>query len=396
MFDFTRTALAAGKRHWQPNAGNRSRHCRLKFECLESRCLLFAPLGSFEQFLDLHSLPIPDSERVVAPTHVSLESRSAGVIGPATREPLYSKPLPSPSDGFDHRDWPQLPSDDLAYPPPQLPSIPDIYPDGSSLGGFSDIDELDTQSSPGIFSGGELSKEARQVLELLSALQYVPDARQEISDDLLEALAADLASAAPAASASESSQPLRPQGGMIELARETLVEDRAADKQSDRLAGPPLDVSVTMDVAYGRFQAFEVSTRQPLPPPPACPVQEEWSSPHDSPTVTLPSPLNNPPPDVPPDTTDATHESHPMDQLSEDEISTAPVLDTSWEITNRVIGVTAAAALVAYAAHSNAAASARDPDRRPTLTTRLSTWFLWPVTKTLRLITPRNRQCVVE
>jgi hypothetical protein len=393
MFEFINRKFAARAGHSRPPAGDRAERCRLKFECLESRCLLFAAPMSFESFLDLHTLPTSDPEVAPPPTYVSLDSRSANSIRFVTPEHRYLLPLPPSADGSGHSDWPQLPPSGPVTPvPPPSAWLPDPLPGDSSLGGFSDIGELDSQGQA-TFSGGESSKDVREVLELLAALQYVPDARPEISDDLLATLAADLASATPAVAAGEPSQPLQSPGGMVELVREMPMEGRASDQESGPFEGLPLDVSVTMDVAYGRYQAFEVSTRQALPPPPAPTVNDEASSLPNSPGAAAPASLNSePPPYFPAETTGAAHDSRELEELNQSESSPTPVLDASGDTTNRVLGLTAAAALVAYAARNNPAASAREPDKRKTVLNSLHTIVRWPVNEVARLIKVLTRQ----
>jgi hypothetical protein len=206
---------------------------------------------------------------------VSLEVLpSVPPIGRTIPERLTLVPEPTPGlpgygGGFD---WHDGSGGEMGGGIPNSPPVK--YPDDSSLGGYTDIDEFGgggptgPMGPAGPLADGVPNQEAREVLALLSALQYVPKGEHVVADDVLERLAADVAQLnQPRTSGSESLYTSRFEGGMVGLVRETLVERRDGDVESSGESGATgREERSEVESIQGRFQAFEVSTMEVVPP----------------------------------------------------------------------------------------------------------------------------------
>jgi hypothetical protein len=188
-------------------------------------------------------------------------------------------------------------------------ALPDVSRDPFVPNGFIDIGVTDESVPVELFVGQEESQDHSDVLQMLSSLKYLPEdahaeaitwlyggtpsAAHELTGDAqsivaagpTDYLAADAVSQASARGAAKlafvsPSQHESPEGGMVALAREVVI-DQAVSAEP----GPPVDidsllsVSVRMDSAYGRFQAFEISTSESADEAPFAPDRQSRTSP---------------------------------------------------------------------------------------------------------------------
>lgn len=160
-------------------------------------------------------------------------------------EPPGSPPSGEPADG----PWWKEPY----YPPP-----PAASPPPNDAGGMIDIGDLSGEA-PDTFAGGASPRETREVLDMLSSLKY----RSEVDDELLVP-AEDLT--APPQVATTPADPLpdtQAEGGMVAIvADQPIARLHSVEAESSAPLESLLDVSVHMDAARGRFQAFEVMTSE--------------------------------------------------------------------------------------------------------------------------------------
>jgi hypothetical protein len=211
---------------------------RGRLEALESRCLLsIAPADGFLP-------PVSDVEIVESPP---FEEWS-----PASGEE-WIEPLPA---------W------------DEPPSIPPMEPEGSAgVGGMIDIDQPE---EPYFDASPELApeSEAEDVLQMLSSLRYRPDefdSEASLPNDDRETEEEFNAPLLEGAETRRDDAEGGPEGGLIALAVDEAFAGDAAGEQPPASSGESLlEITVQMDTAHGKFQAFEVSTaEEPAPAPPS-------------------------------------------------------------------------------------------------------------------------------
>jgi len=395
MFEFLRKTPAQRPGRTPTTVGARSHRARLKFECLEPRCLLFAAPTTVGDSLDLHALPAFPAEGVPPHSNVSLESRSANIIRPAIPEHLPLLPHQPPLEGTGHRYVPQVPSGGYLNPlPSPAAPLPDTPPPDSSLGGLTDIGELDNRGGPaGTLSGNEQIKDVREVLELLAALQYVPSADQNVGDSLLDTLAADIATVTPAVASGESFHLPQVQGGMIGLVRDTLTAEAPGDDHEPAEGAElPLGVSIQMDGVYGRFQAFEVSTAEALPQTPTAPParRELISLPNAADDAMPPSSEVDAAPRSPVDAAGVAPAFSSPYESSASDAPPAALRDASGETASRTLRAAAAAVFLAYAASATRSVDVRKPDRHTPWMRRLWLVLRWKLNIAKWLVAAKN------
>jgi hypothetical protein len=188
----------------------------------------------------------------------------------------------------------ELPSpwQDLPWPHQYVvPQVPNGPPQFSGPNGYSDIGELADLDSPALFEGTTMDQEARSLLELLSQLKYLPNdsranttdrdvrheaefaERQDVNRRLIH-----MPAGIPSGVGNIPVPPFtgeRSEGGMVSIIRETVIEESALMEVTPVAAVDSLlESAVQMDSAYGKFQAFEVSTEEESTPPSPAPESQ--------------------------------------------------------------------------------------------------------------------------
>lgn len=274
MFDVLRRSVLRLAHANRAAVNPRTSAVRTNPECLESRCMLSVAPGAAGYLLErgaLDAAALNDVSIVV--------SGSMGVEA-------------SPGSGALRRAWPDAPWGLEPYP--QMP--PHTLPDSSASGGFIDIGKLDQTAMPEVMFDGAPDQDARDVLAMLSSLKYLPGNMQAEATPLpgedatgssathqpndspaeaagqLEGRHTDASVLAPAIATigGDQSDHDQPEGGMIALVREGLTEEPATTAAIPEIK-PLLRVPVPMESAYGKFQAFEVSSGEDALPPSKAP-----------------------------------------------------------------------------------------------------------------------------
>jgi hypothetical protein len=145
-----------------------------------------------------------------------------------------------------------------------------------------DIGQLYKADRPQAASDTFAIRETRDVLQLLDSLKYVPR-------NLGEMPAINAAPLPPAQNVGAKTTDVEPlislrsvpgasEGGMVAIAGAALI-DKDAEPLGASMgeAGSVLDVPVQIDSVPGKYQAFEVSTAEAVPPPRAAPRSDETS-----------------------------------------------------------------------------------------------------------------------
>jgi hypothetical protein len=176
----------------------------------------------------------------------------------------------------------QLPLEDSPSwrgPNSQTP-VPSSQPQLSDPGGYSNIGDLSDFQSPSLFEGTIMDQEASSLLELLSELNYLSNERGGRTDrdthdevELTEGLDDNqkplrLPTETPSITARAELTDEQSEGGMVPLVRHAMIEQSALMEVTPVAAlDSLLQPAVKMDSAYGKFQAFEVSTQEESTPP---------------------------------------------------------------------------------------------------------------------------------
>ena len=268
-------------------ASARERHYRASLECLESRNLLSFASFDYGYQLDIEQLPKPDTSQLD--------------IWPI--KPIAGGGFPVPPYG------PSLP-----WPPhePNLPPAPSAPP-GSDLGGYTEIDNTD-KSQPDILVGPASDKVAREVLEMLASLQFVPSTHDLDTRSQPERVDISSQSALTNATFDAHQDDDSSEGGMIALAHDAaIVHTLAKDSVSHDDLDSWLNTPVRMDTAHGKFQAFEVSASDEIPSGPAPQPNNDatYFTPLKSPVETAPAATADPTPQtsIPTDSPSVTRSS---------------------------------------------------------------------------------------
>jgi hypothetical protein len=243
-----KTFRSAAQQRTAPKA---RRVLRGRLECLESRCMLSLA-------------PAPDEYSAAAELSPASELVDVIIIGSAGHLFPGTAELKFP-------DLPEVPFEPGGYPPSVLPGGPvwghePPSQDQGDAGGMIDVGGFD-KDGPDTFGGGWSLRETRAVLDLLASLSYRPN--QPDLEDLslpgeLPALAEfQLPRPKGALAAGQVIEGVPAEGGMVAIAAEELVAPRPSNQVSSNDRAPSLlEVSVQMDSASGRFQAFEVGAAE--------------------------------------------------------------------------------------------------------------------------------------
>jgi hypothetical protein len=217
-------------------------------------------------------------------------------------------------------------------------------------------------------------------LEILSALQYVPGANHQDAAGFSMTPAADVGNTVPATLNSQPFSREPSEGGMVALERDLRIKEPATGKRdADEQGELPTHVSVHMDSVSGRFQAFEVSTAEELPPPLPAPhaSSEPTSLPHAPESTVTPSPTGEPVTEVPLETNSAALSPCVQDGVRAKDASPVARPPTSAAPTSPALYTAAAAVLLVYAARFAGPNDAREPEKRKTIVGRLPRLSLW-------------------
>jgi hypothetical protein len=377
MFPFLHKSLAEIARGKRSTAGARKRGNRLQFECLESRCLLFAAPSPIQDLDDYETRPatlLPDVPSLIG---VSSGTQSRNNFAPPAESGYRSRlPIQPSDDDAGLGKMPYVPPVDY----PNSPSPPEAPPDTSASGGLIQIGEFDAKGIPATVLQSATEKEIRGVLEILSALQYVPGANHQHAAGLSVASTADVGNTVPGTLNSQPFSRDPSEGGMVALERDLRIKEPATDKRNAGEQGElPTHVSVHMDSVSGRFQAFEVSTAEELPLPPPAPhaFSEPTRLPLAPESAVTPSPTGEPVTEVPLETNSAAFSPCVQEGARAKDDSPVARPPTSAASTTPALYTAAAAALLAYAARSACPPDSRDPDNRKTLAACFPTLSLW-------------------
>src|SRR5262245_61617220 len=287
MLNFLRISLAGRAPGKRSTAGRWTLAVHLKFEHLESRCLLSAAPSSIGELPDLGALTadlhdtLPLTVALRTGASLDLPSRP-GLIEPAAPGfPLYL-PLKPPADGAGLGKGPEL--------PPMVPSPPPDLPPESSLGPLIDIGNFDANEQVGTLADSVTTKEIHDVLSLLAALQYLPNAEHSEATGFPEIPIEIVRNPAPALAQADPIDPRKQDGGMVALVRDALITELAGEQNDSGHHAPLLGHAIQIEGIYDRFQAFEVSTTEAAAPhPPAPPIDLEATSQPFAPELAAPS-----------------------------------------------------------------------------------------------------------
>jgi hypothetical protein len=183
-------------------------------------------------------------------------------------------------------------------PQPQWPADSQA-PDAPSE--YIDTGTLQDATSNGFFSTPTAEQETRDVLQMLSALKYLPHdfnsqtatSRRSVEDDSAQQplqqseVEVSPSSEQPTLQVERVTPPAEAdtaqvdrhaaEGGMVALGRHAL-EESATESEPRASVKTRLQLPVQMDSVYGKFQAFEVSTSEDISPPVAAPRGEDAPS----------------------------------------------------------------------------------------------------------------------
>jgi hypothetical protein len=229
----------------------------------------------------------------IGTTPVSVAPSASGRYFDLYVPPTTNWPAPAPPS------TPWLPPEKL---PPDPPPPAGDRPDAPDAGEYMDIGEP-RRNEPSVLVQPAMEKTARQVLDMLDSLQYVPSA----SDDdvqLPREFVSPLQNVPEKVFGADRAEN-RPEGGMVALLRDAVIVQAAAKHSvATEDLHSWLNLPVRIDSAPSKFHAFEVSAGEE--PPPAPPVRANDPAPPLQPRATDVAPPDEATPAPQPDAADVT------------------------------------------------------------------------------------------